>query len=204
MHFEKPKVPYMSVHHKLALVLESSTPRKPQASCTPKTTQGPDSSIAPANMAGKAFRIIQFSLQAPWLCITPSRSATLQLNAASHCWSDLPSVSTEQLRDGYGVLTIVAITLFACLTSCCAIVSTRAFLVNESCDARRADSVLGMHERRHRLLQSLQSLRPSAAPPHPPHLKPKTNYKPWRQLVIDSPLEGDRLGVNLTEDLRFL
>ncbi|CAE7325246.1 unnamed protein product [Symbiodinium natans] len=103
-------------------------------------------------------------------------------------------------RDGYGVLTIVAITLFACLTSCCAIVSTRAFLVNESCDARRADSVLGMHERRHRLLQSLQSLRPSAAPPHPPHLKPKTNYKPWRQLVIDSPLEGDRLGVNLTED----
>ncbi|CAE7361603.1 unnamed protein product [Symbiodinium pilosum] len=105
---------------------------------------------------------------------------------------------TSGYRDGYGLLTVVAITVFAFISSCCAIVSTRAFLVNDSCDARRADSVLGMHERRQRLLQSLHSLgRPSA---NPPSYRPKNVNKPWRQLVIDSPLEGDRLGVNLTED----
>ena len=104
-------------------------------------------------------------------------------------------------RDGYGLLTVVAITIFAFISSCCAIVSTRAFLVTENCDARRSDSVLGMHERRHRLLQSLHSLggRPSATPKFRPNARVN---KPWRQLVIDSPLEGDRLGVNLTEDRR--
>ena len=102
-------------------------------------------------------------------------------------------------RDGYGLLTVVAITVFAFISSCCAIVSTRAFLVNETCDARRADSVLGMHERRHRLLQGLHSLGRPSAPSNP---RPKS-ISPWRQLVIDSPLEGDRLGVNLTEDSSF-
>ncbi|CAE7254278.1 unnamed protein product [Symbiodinium sp. CCMP2592] len=107
--------------------------------------------------------------------------------------------SASVYRDGYGLLTVVAITIFAFISSCCAIVSTRAFLVTENCDARRSDSVLGMHERRHRLLQSLHSLggRPSATPKFRPNARVN---KPWRQLVIDTPLEGDRLGVNLTED----
>ncbi|CAE7483753.1 unnamed protein product [Symbiodinium necroappetens] len=107
--------------------------------------------------------------------------------------------SASVYRDGYGLLTVVAITIFAFISSCCAIVSTRAFLVTENCDAQRSDSVLGMHERRHRLLQSLHSLgRPSATPKFRPNAR--VGSKPWRQLVIDSPLEGDRLGVNLTED----
>mmetsp|Transcript_42212 Transcript_42212/g.78539 ORF Transcript_42212/g.78539 Transcript_42212/m.78539 type:complete len:455 (+) Transcript_42212:58-1422(+) len=108
---------------------------------------------------------------------------------------------TASYRDGYGLLTIVAITLFAFVSSCCAIVSTRAFLLQDNCDAMRVDSVFGMHERRQRLMHGLRSMRPSSGPT--PHFKSPTrgsSYKPWRQLVIDQPLEGDRLGVNLTED----
>lgn len=106
----------------------------------------------------------------------------------------------------------MAFTFFAFLCSCCAVTVTRAFIQ----DQRQTSESLAQHERRQRLLQSFaSSVRtpkkeglPTPAPGSAVAVPPTTPTRragvglrsPWRRVVVDTPLEGDRLGVNLTED----
>lgn len=108
----------------------------------------------------------------------------------------------------------MAFTFFAFLCSCCAVTVTRAFIQ----DQRQTSETLAQHERRQRLLQSFASSvrtpkkgpegMPSptpgsavAVPPTTPTRRAGVGLRsPWRRVVVDTPLEGDRLGVNLTED----
>jgi len=110
-------------------------------------------------------------------------------------------------------------TLLAFVCSCCAVTVTRAFIQ----DQRQTSDSLAQHERRQRLLQSFASSvrtpkkgpegMPSptpgtagagsavAVPPTTPTRRAGVGLRsPWRRVVVDTPLEGDRLGVNLTED----
>ncbi|CAK9011797.1 Uncharacterized protein SCF082_LOCUS11243 [Durusdinium trenchii] len=108
-----------------------------------------------------------------------------------------------------GLGMVLAFTFFAFLCSCTAIMVTRAFIQEQ-----RSNESLAQHERRQRLLQSFASSvrTPKKAPgdsgppgsqvtpPRPTHSSPNGLRSPWRRVVVEQPLEGDRLGVNLTED----
>jgi len=115
-----------------------------------------------------------------------------------------------------GLGMILVFTFFAFLCSCCAVMVTRAFIQ----DQRQSSDSLAQHERRQRLLQSFASSvrtprkgqegvpTPGGAPASAVAVPPTTPTRragaglrsPWRRVVVDTPLEGDRLGVNLTED----
>lgn len=108
----------------------------------------------------------------------------------------LSAAASDALSDKKtsGLLIVFVVTLLAFAAGSCAIVSTRAYLLHDF-GAHRADPVLSRQDQHHRLLPSLRSLGPSSTP----NFKSRAT-KTWRQLVIDRPLEGDRLGVNLSED----
>jgi len=108
----------------------------------------------------------------------------------------LSAAASDALSDKKtsGLLIVLVVTLLAFAAGSCAIVSTRAYLLHDF-GAHRADPALARQDLHHRLLPSLRSLEPSSTP----NFKSRAT-KTWRQLVIDRPLEGDRLGVNLSED----
>eukprot|EP00440_Ansanella_granifera_P070342 gb/GFBE01076322.1/.p1 GENE.gb/GFBE01076322.1/~~gb/GFBE01076322.1/.p1 ORF type:complete len:670 (+),score=114.95 gb/GFBE01076322.1/:1-2010(+) len=105
---------------------------------------------------------------------------------------------------GYGLGAIMFVLFFGLLLSCAAIVTTKDLMVFRGAEAGqdRLLSAPQLSERRSRLMGALRSVSGS---PFAPSTFPAKEERPplsvgQRQVVVPRPLDGDKLGVNLTEE----